>query len=95
MDYPKYVYHPNGTSFICPSLEFLETLDNHEEYEDAPFTGPRKITQVKCRACQKHINDLRVKDHLIESLRATVSELQDELKSFDGIRVVKHRSQKL
>ena len=45
MTYPKHLYHPDGRSFMCPSQEFQNSLEDGKEFEDMPFTGERKIVK--------------------------------------------------
>ena len=45
MDFPRWMHHPGGNSFICPSQEFLDSLVDKDEWETEPFTGPRAIVK--------------------------------------------------
>ena len=67
MDFPRWFYHPKGLAFICPSEEFLNSLKDKDEWEDAPFTGPRAIVKHKCEACFKAAQEIvKLKLALIE-----------------------------
>lgn len=77
MDFPRWMHHPGGNSFICPSQEFLDSLVDKDEWETEPFTGPRAIVKEKCASCWKlrqEIVALKLqvveKDILIEQLQA-------------------------
>ena len=78
MTYPKFKYHPSKPDFLCPSEAFFLTLEDHDEYEDIPFTGDRKVTKksrlcVECISKKIIINELESK---IEELEINNSELQ-------------------
>lgn len=86
-DFPKWQYHPTKGEFICPSEDFLKTLDNWQEYEDLPFTGDRKIESKasKCFSCtlllgknkklKLDVVDLKLE---IEELKSTISALKHQ-----------------
>lgn len=56
--FPKRLYHPTKPDFLCPSQEFLDSLDDGSEYEVIPFTGPRALSNAKkqapCVACAQY-----------------------------------------
>lgn len=53
-EFPRFMYHREKGAFLCPSLEFLNSLTDVSEYEELPFTGPRSAAPKKvCQACQK------------------------------------------
>ncbi len=51
-NFPIKLYHPDGNSFICPTKEFYDSLQNKDEWDTLPFTGPRKIIiDEECPYC--------------------------------------------
>jgi hypothetical protein len=71
MDFPRWMYHPDGRTFICPSQEFMDTFKDKHEWEDAPFTGPRKVIPPKCPGCVALMKELaKAKADLVDLTKA-------------------------
>jgi hypothetical protein len=77
-EYPKFKYHPDGREFICPTQEFFVSLKDHDEFEDEPFTGDRKISSKKAIPCQQCLK-----------LKAEIVELKLKLEAKVGMKKAK------
>lgn len=75
IEFPKRIYHPTEESFVCPSKEFLNTLKTAKEWDDIPFTGPRKHKpESKCAEC-------KIQKKLIASLEDELALVKKELEA--------------
>jgi hypothetical protein len=89
MDYPRWMYHPDGRTFICPSAEFMASLTDKHEWEDAPFTGPRRPVPPKCPGCAALQRELaKAKADLVDLTKAQLelvnSAISEEPKKHPG-----------
>jgi len=78
--FPKWLYHPEKDGFICPSEEFLNTLDDANEWEELPFTGDRAVVKKKkCHNCTQLKLDITNLNIEKEQLEADIVDLKQEV----------------
>ena len=78
--YPKWKYHKIKGSFYCPSEEFFNSLEDNDEYEDLPFTGPRaESKETYCASCKKNKLEVLTAKYKVNAIEILLEDSKVEL----------------